>query len=58
MRRERPELLTDERTEETVKCRVCGRVVPFEKSRLFWGPGGGTVRTCAKGIAPHRPPAR
>lgn len=47
-------LLEDERDDVagTVKCRVCGVWLPYEKSRMFW-LGGGTVRTCKKGLEPH-----
>jgi hypothetical protein len=50
------ELTKDEPSRETIACVVCGRVVPIEKSRLFWGTNGtesGTYRTCAKGDRPH-----
>jgi hypothetical protein len=38
--------------EDTVACRICGKVIPYSKSRLFW-VGNGTIRTCSKGNRPH-----
>jgi hypothetical protein len=35
---------------ETVECSVCGRTIPYERSRLWWAKGDdgkfGTFRTC------------
>lgn len=41
----------DERTDDKVRCRICGKWVPFEKSRLFYS--NGTFRTCEKGDRQH-----
>ena len=47
----------DVRTETTCTCRICGRVIKWERSRLFW-TGDGTIRTCSKGVEPHEAPAK
>jgi hypothetical protein len=39
---------------ETVACVVCGTVIAYARSRLFW-VSGGTVRTCKRGLVPHAP---
>jgi hypothetical protein len=40
----------------TIPCAVCGRVVKYSATRLFWlKDGGGTVRTCKRGLTPHAP---
>jgi hypothetical protein len=43
--------------EDTVACAICGKVVPYSKSRLFFVTDGkgqsGTIRTCQQGDGPH-----
>ncbi len=56
MSAEGPALLPAASTETHVRCRVCGRAVPWGGSRLFWAPDGGTVRTCGAGLVPHTAP--
>ena len=38
--------------DDHVACVVCGKVVPYRLSRLFFVKGG-TIRTCGKGTFPH-----
>jgi hypothetical protein len=41
-----------DKPQDKVACVVCGKLVPYERSRLFWSPDG-TYRTCSKGTIPH-----
>lgn len=47
------DLLPDARTQTEVRCRVCGKWISISRSRLFF-VGEGTVRTCKKGLEPHK----
>lgn len=42
--------------DDKVACAICGKVVTYARSRLFWSTdpeNPGTFRTCSKGTLPH-----